>query len=235
MNPFDYHIITFMNQFARKSGFFDSVATEFVTNNILKGGIISTVVWFLWFSASPSNAERVRQLLVATLTGALLAMLVARVLVHELPFRARPLYNKELHFVSPIADWRTKQMASFTDLNSMPSDTATLVFALVTGIVLVSRRVGLVVLVYAVVFVCLPRIYGGVHNPTDLIVGALLGTSCVLLTTRPYLLQRLAMPVLAFSKRHPGVFYACLFFLTSQVSSMFDDVREFMSFFLLTH
>lgn len=235
MNPFDYHIITFMNQFARKSGFFDSVATEFVTNNILKGGIISTVVWFLWFSTSPSNAERVRQLLVATLTGALLAMLVARVLVHELPFRARPLYNKELHFVSPIADWRTKQMASFTDLNSMPSDTATLVFALVTGIVLVSRRVGLAVLVYAVVFVCLPRIYGGVHNPTDLIAGALLGTSCVLLTTRPYLLQRLAMPVLAFSKRHPGVFYACLFFLTSQVSSMFDDVREFMSFFLLAH
>ena len=235
MNPFDYHIITFMNQFARRSGFFDSVATEFVTNNILKGGIISTVVWFLWFSTSPSNAERVRQLLVATLTGALLAMLVARVLVHELPFRARPLYNKELHFVSPIADWRTKQMASFTDLNSMPSDTATLVFALVTGIVLVSRRVGLAVLVYAVVFVCLPRIYGGVHNPTDLIAGALLGTSCVLLTTRPYLLQRLAMPVLAFSKRHPGVFYACLFFLTSQVSSMFDDVREFMSFFLLAH
>jgi len=235
MNPFDYHIITFMNQFARKSGFFDSVVTEFVTNNILKGGIISTVVWFLWFSASPSNAERVRQLLVAALTGALLAMLVARVLVHELPFRARPLYNKELHFVSPIADWRTKRVASFTDLNSMPSDTATLVFALVTGIVLVSRRVGLAVLVYAVVFVCLPRIYGGVHNPTDLIVGALLGTSCVLLTTRPYLLQRLAMPVLAFSKRHPGVFYACLFFLTSQVSSMFDDVRAFMSFFLLTH
>jgi membrane-associated phospholipid phosphatase len=235
MNPFDYHIITFMNQFARKSGFFDSVVAEFVTNNILKGGILSTLLWFLWFSAPLPDRARVRQLLVATLMGALLAMLVARVLVHELPFRARPLYNKELHFVSPIADWRTKQIASFTDLNSMPSDTATLVFALVTGIVLVSRRIGLGALFYAVVFVCLPRIYGGVHNPTDLIAGALLGTSCVLLTTRPRILQRLAAPVLAYSKRYPGVFYACLFFLTSQVSSMFDDVREFVSFFLLTH
>ena len=235
MNLFDYHIITFMNQFARKSGFFDSVVSEFVTNNILKGGILSTILWFLWFSAPSPTLARVRQLLVATLMGALLAMLVARILVHELPFRARPLYNKELHFVSPIADWRTKQIASFTDLNSMPSDTATLVFALVTGIVLVSRRIGLAVLVYAVVFVCLPRIYGGVHNPTDLIVGAMLGTSCVLLTTRPYFLKRLAMPILAFSKRHPGVFYASLFFFTSQVSSMFDDVREFLSFFFLTH
>ncbi|ALW84936.1 hypothetical protein AUC43_07425 [Hymenobacter sedentarius] len=235
MNPFDYHFITFINQFARKSGFFDSVASEFVTNNILKGGILSALLWFLWFSAPVPDRTRVRQVLVATLMGALLAMLISRVLVHELPFRPRPLYNKELHFVAPIADWRTNEIASFTDLNSMPSDTATLVFALVTGMLLVSWRIGLPALVYAVVFVCLPRVYGGVHNPTDLLAGAVLGTSCVLLATRPRLLQRLAVPVLVFGKRYPGLFYASLFFFTSQVSSMFDDVREFLSFFLLTH
>ncbi|MBF9239214.1 phosphatase PAP2 family protein [Hymenobacter sp. BT683] len=235
MNALDYSIIAFINQFARKSGFFDSVVAQFVTNNLLKGGVLSILLWFLWFSASAANRNRVRQVLIGTLMGALLAMLIARVLVHELPFRARPLYNKELHFVAPIADWRTNQVASFTDLNSMPSDTATLVFSMVTGIMLVSRRIGLVALVYAVIFICLPRMYEGVHNPTDLLAGAAIGTSCVLLATRSRSLQRVAAPVLSFGKRYPGLLYACLFFFTSQVSSMFDDVREFLSFFLMTH
>ena len=171
----------------------------------------------------------------ATLLGLLLAMLLSRVLVHELPYRVRPLYNKELHFVAPIADWRTKEIASFSDLNSMPSDTATLVFALVTGMLLVSRRLGLLALVYAVVFVCLPRIYTGVHNPTDVLAGALLGASSVLLITRPWPLARLAAPVLAWSNRHPGVFYAWLFLLTFQVSTMFDDIRTLLSFLFRTH
>ena len=235
MNPFDYHIITFINHFARKSALFDSVVEQFITNNFLKGGVLSAMLWSLWFYWPAPAQDRVRQLLVATLLGLLLAMLLSRVLVHELPYRVRPLYNKELHFVAPIADWRTKEIASFSDLNSMPSDTATLVFAVVTGMLLVSRRLGLLALVYAVVFVCLPRIYTGVHNPTDVLAGALLGASSVLLITRPWPLARLAAPVLAWSNRHPGVFYAGLFLLTFQVSTMFDDIRTLLSFLFRTH
>ena len=235
MNSFDYHAITFINQFARKSAFFDSVVEQFIANNFLKGGVLSAMIWFLWFYRPAPAQNYVRQLLVATLLGSLLAIFLSRVLVHELPYRVRPLYNKELHFVAPIADWRTEKIASFSDLNSMPSDTATLVFALVTGMLLVSRRIGLLALGYAVVFVCLPRIYMGVHNPTDLLAGALLGTSSVLLITRPWLMARLAAPVLAWGNRHPGAFYAGLFLLTFQVSCMFDDIRTLFSFLFHTH
>ncbi|WP_262489742.1 hypothetical protein [Hymenobacter sp. DG25B] len=39
MNAFDYHIITFVNQFARQSDFFDSLVNLFVFNNLLKGAL----------------------------------------------------------------------------------------------------------------------------------------------------------------------------------------------------
>ena len=49
MNPFDYHLIEFTNQFARKSPFFDSLVNLFAANNLLKGGVVATLIWFLWF------------------------------------------------------------------------------------------------------------------------------------------------------------------------------------------
>ena len=235
MNPFDYHLITFANQFARKSPFFDSSVNLFVANNLLKGGVVAMLIWFLWFYHPVLNQAHVRQLLLATLVGGLIAMFVVRILVHVLPFRTRPLYNKELRFVAPIADWRTNELSSFSDINSMPSDTATLVLALTTGILLVSRRIGLLTLAYVVVFVCLPRVYLGIHNPTDLLAGALIGITCTLLLTRPFALKRVFTPLLALSKKYPGTFYVCLFVVTSQVSSMFDELRGIMFFFFHTH
>ena len=235
MNSFDYNIITFINQFARKSDFLDSLVNLFVVNNLLKGGVLAMVIWFFWFdNTEPSQAYR-RQMLLATLAGTLIAMFLARVLVHELPYRTRPLYNKELHFVAPIADWRTRELASFVDISAMPSDTATLSLALAVGILLISRRVGLLVLAYVVLFICIPRIYLGIHNPTDLIAGGILGTTCVLLTTRTVMLKRFFAPLLTLGNNHPSGFYICLFIITSQVSSMFEELRGIMFFFFHTH
>lgn len=230
MNTFDHTIISFVNQAARESYFFDSLVNLFVFNNLLKGGVVAMAFWYLWFYQRAPSRFLVRQLLLATLVGGLLAMFTARVLVHVLPYRVRPLHNPQLQFVHPVADWRTADSSSFNDVNSMPSDTATLVLALTTGLLLVSRRVGWLVLAYVLLFVCMPRIYVGVHHPTDILAGGLLGASCVLLTTRPFVLKRLFEPALTIGKQYPGVMYVSLFVITYQVGAMFEELRHIAVF-----
>jgi membrane-associated phospholipid phosphatase len=235
MNLFDYSIITFVNQYSRKSSFFDALVDLLVVNNLFKGGIIAMAFWLLWFSNKIPNREKAQQLLLATLAGGFSAMVAARVLVHALPFRVRPLFNKDLNFLAPIGNWHTMAAASFGDVNSMPSDTATLAIALSFGLVLVSRRVGLWVMAYAIIAVCLPRVYIGVHNPTDLIAGGLLGASCVWLATRPLVLDNVFAPLLTQRKQYTGGFYLVLFLITYQIGSMFEGLRGVATFFFGTH
>jgi undecaprenyl-diphosphatase len=63
---------------------------------------------------------------------------------------------------------------------SFPSDHATAAFAIAVSILLRSRRVGLLALAMAVVL-AVARVAVGVHYPSDVIGGALVGTSAALL------------------------------------------------------
>jgi undecaprenyl-diphosphatase len=63
---------------------------------------------------------------------------------------------------------------------SFPSDHATAAFAIAVSILLRSRRVGLLALAMAVVL-AVARVAVGVHYPSDVIGGALIGTSAALL------------------------------------------------------
>jgi undecaprenyl-diphosphatase len=67
---------------------------------------------------------------------------------------------------------------------SFPSDHATAAFAIAVSIMLRSRRIGLLVLAMAVVL-AVARVAVGVHYPSDVIGGALIGTAAALLLWIP--------------------------------------------------
>jgi hypothetical protein len=56
--------------------------------------------------------------------------------------------------------------------SSFPSDHACLFFALATGLCLISPVIGGLALLHASLIVSLPRIYLGLHYPTDVLAGA---------------------------------------------------------------
>jgi len=67
---------------------------------------------------------------------------------------------------------------------SFPSDHATAAFAIAVSILLRSRRIGLLALAMAVVL-AVARVAVGVHYPSDVVGGALIGTSAALLLWIP--------------------------------------------------
>ena len=96
--------------------------------------------------------------------------------------------------------------------------------AIATGIFIIARRVGVFALLYAVVFICVPRAYLGFHYPTDLIAGAAIGIALAWLLTRDAIRSRFAPQVLAMIKRFPAPAYTLAFLLCFELITQFDEL-----------
>lgn len=185
-----------------------------------KGFVLIPVLCWLWFQPGP-NRERQRELVVATVASGLIALAVGRVLAQVLPFRVRPIYNPALHLHFPSAGLRAATLQTWS---SFPSDHAMLWMAIATGIFIIARRIGIVALLYSVVFICLPRAYLGFHYPTDLIAGAAIGIAIAWLLTRDAVRSRFAPAVLEMIRRFPAPAYTLAFLLCFELITQFDEL-----------
>jgi membrane-associated phospholipid phosphatase len=227
MREFDHAIITFFNQFAQRCPLFDSIVVFFTNSDLVKGGVILAGLWFAWFCSGP-NVRNNRSYLLSALLGSLVTLALARVLAHALPLRVRPILDPSLHFRPPTG---LPDQSNWTIWSSFPSDHAALFCALLTGIWLASRRAGIVLLVYVLVAICFPRIYIGIHYPSDILAGAALGVFSVLLLSWRKVRELWTNPILNWVERWPGLSYALLFLISFEIATLFWDVRTFLYIF----
>ncbi|MBC6991251.1 phosphatase PAP2 family protein [Hymenobacter sp. BT491] len=231
INAFDREILLFLNRFVEPLGEFNKTLDFIMYCKPLKGGVLMVLVWWLWFRRTEVSKVRVRQVLLATLVGSLLAMFSTRVLVNVMPERQRPIYNTELNMkIHP-----SLYNPGFKDVTSFPSDHATLFLALSTGFFFLSRRLGFAVLAYVLIVICLPRMYFGLHYPSDIVVGGLIGASAVTIANLAWVRRHLFQPLLQWSEPRPEFLYSVLFLLTYQITDMFESTRSILSFLFHRH
>ncbi|WP_404545007.1 phosphatase PAP2 family protein [Dyella jejuensis] len=184
------------------------------------------LLWWIWFRRGPTM-RRDREIVAATTVATFVALFVGRLLAHYLPFRVRPFANPALmmHFPSD-----TTKVPLVRTWSSFPSDHAMMWCAVAMGIYLASRRLGIIAFVFAIAFICLPRIYLGLHYPTDVLVGGVLGVVICLILNRDAIRRRIAAPVLDWSVRYEGVFHVAIFLLSFELASQFDELRRLSAF-----
>lgn len=220
MNSFDFTILHFLNAFAGRSPAFDSLL-EFMSRNVLlEGGVIVVLFWWAWAEADEKQSKD-REFLLFGLFATAFAVLVARTLALVFPFRVRPLQNPLLGFNPPGSIDRN----IFMGWSSFPSDHAIVFFCLATGLWLVSRRLGAVALGYALLGSSFPRVYLGIHYPTDVLAGAALGIGIAYLAKVNWLREGLLHPFLYWQDHHPGSFSAFLFLFSFEVAEEFNTLR----------
>ncbi|MCM0082528.1 phosphatase PAP2 family protein [Geomonas sp. Red32] len=224
MNFFDAGILHFLNGFAHHSWTFDFWVHWLTADDFQKGGPVALLLWWAWFLPSERQEEN-RQKLICVAFSAVAAVLVSRLSSEVLPFRARPLHLSALHLQLPY----TVSVTELVHWNSFPSDHAALFYALVTGLFLVNRRIGIIAFLYVTLFISIPRMYLGFHYPTDIIAGGLLGGSVTWLACHPVVRGKLAPPILKLTASSPSLFYACCFFYTYQLACSFSWVNKTLS------
>ncbi|MGV8075635.1 MAG: phosphatase PAP2 family protein [Syntrophobacteraceae bacterium] len=218
-------MIHFLNGFSRVSENFDSFLALIRTNHLLKGGILITILWWFWFQDN-KQSRLVRERIVLTLVSCFIALFLARILAYTLPFRVRPMHNPILHFNVPYGIKPT----TLDSWSSFPSDHAVLFFALATGILFISRKIGILAIAYVLVVICFPRVYLGLHYPTDILCGALIGIGIVWLVIKTRISKPITQTAMRWLNKEPASFYACFFLLTYQIAAMFEPIRAIGSF-----
>jgi undecaprenyl-diphosphatase len=178
----DESTVLWLNGFVGESVFVDAVM-EALVSDYLVPVLGSLVLLGLWFTGT-SDAERYRNQLVTLTGGITVGFANAQVaIVNALMFRDRPFVDLDinLHFYPP------------TD-SSFPANAAGVGFGIATAVWLRHRRLGVALYVLAGLW-GLARVYAGVHYPTDILGGAVIGVVAALLAAG-------LVKLLAFIPRH---------------------------------
>lgn len=214
----DELVINFLNQWAGPP--LDGIINHIASNPIFKGVPPAMIFLFLWFHPAPQLEERRRKLF-ALIPSAVIAIVVGRVAAMLLPFRERPLRNPELDLVIP----ESITPSILGGWSSFPSDHAVMFAALITGIWMVERWAGLLLVLHGLIVIAFARVFLTLHYPSDIIAGAVLGVaiSLVLVPLIARLMKR--WKLLELAERYPGLLHAVLFLCLFQIATMFESAR----------
>jgi len=225
MNSFDLVIFHFLNSFAQRNHTFDLIVVRAMENGLTTGAVIVALFWAAWEIEGPSNPEK-RDILLTGLFASVFSILAARVLALTLPFRVRPLHNPDIGYRLPY-EMKSEILINWS---SFPSDHATLFICLAMILWMVSRRLGVIAFVYVLLVIDLPRIYAGVHYPTDILAGSVLGLAVASLVKLPNLRAAIARPAMQWKNSYPLLFHCAFFLCAFEIGELFATVRDFGSY-----
>lgn len=159
----DWAVIHDLNELMRTQDVVEDSVVVFASAAVV---VYALATIALWFVSRPEGIQRLRLACTAAVGSAALGLLVNQ-LIGQVWFRDRPYVDHPrslVLFTAPSPD------ASF------PSDHATAAFAIAVAILFFHRRIGAVFLVVAAA-IAVSRVLLAMHYPTDVLAGALTGTS----------------------------------------------------------
>jgi len=218
----DIQVVQWLNQYVNVYPLFDGFVVVANRYHLFRGVVIVALLWWAWMG-SRTRLVTEDLLLVRTLLGLLVSILAARGLQNMLPNRPRPAHDPDLLFQVPDGFSGAEFLEEWS---SFPSDHAVVVAALVIAIFHFNRLIGVLALVWGIFVVLFPRVYLGLHYPSDILGGIIVGAVVMLVALHIPLPKQLAPTLTHLEDRYRGLAYAGVIVFSYLCGTMFSDARE---------
>ncbi len=189
-----------------------------------KGLVPVLVLVALFYSRRAAESDRRAQAL-GTLVAVFLAIVIARLLQLFLPDVARPFNTPGLELINS-AGFGTGDMGGNS---SFPSDHALMFMAMAVCIFQYARVAGIALMLHAVVVISLPRMYLGLHWPSDIAAGLVLGAGLALLLQKPLARAVSSLRIDTWPDRVPVLFNLFFVLALIETSQMYIGLRNLIS------
>ncbi len=227
----DRELLLWCNSLAHVFFLVDHWLSHIVHLDLAKFAVLSACILGLWFLPGASGAEgkdherseseERRRLLLSGFFVVIVTVGLTRALAASLPFRTRPLATPSLELVRA---WEFSH-GGLSEWSSFPSDHASLAGALSVLIFLVSRRLGVFAFTWSLLVILLPRVIHGIHWPSDVLAGLILGGTTMALLAPWLARRRILGRCLRLEDKHPMLWNALLFLYLYQIATLFDGAR----------
>lgn len=228
---FDINLVLFFNQFCGKSKFLDSLALVFLSVDAIRTAILVALVIGIWEYGRVKNDIDSSKRVLLILFSILLSLGVIECLnaVIDSP---RPIVTYERNILSPIVeDKNMKELwkdgwARNSKHGSFPSDTIALLATMASGLFFWRKKIGVLAFLIVIFGGVLPRLYFGLHYPSDMFIGILISVISTIIIEKNSFLNNIINSILELNKKHPYIFGVVGFYIAYIIADKFILIRK---------
>lgn len=226
----DISFVLFFNKFCGKCIFLDTLALVFLSVDALRTAILVAFVVGIWEYGRFKNDINANKHVISILFSIILSLAIVEIL-NALIDSPRPIVTHESFINTPIITSDTQELwksgwVRNPKHGSFPSDTVTLISTIAIGLFFWRRFIGVLAVLFVILTGILPRLYFGLHYPSDMLLGVIVGLFSTLLIEKFKLFNQLSQKILSLQERCPYAFGVIGFYLAYIIADKFILLRK---------
>lgn len=226
----DIGIILFFNQYCGSSSFWDTLALVFLSVDALRTAVLVSLIVGLWeygnVKKDSSSKKRVLYILFSIIVT-LGIIEIMNAIIHS----PRPIVTYESLIKAPIVSndiemlWNNSWVRN-SKHGSFPSDTVALLFTMAVGLFLWEKLIGSFAIAFVLITCVLPRLYFGLHYPSDMLVAMVISIFSSMLVEKTKFCKTLSDFLFKIEQKSPYIFGVIGFYLAYVIAEKFILIRK---------
>ncbi len=215
----DLQLLKLLNGLVIDYGFCYHIARIFISNALFPGIPVFAALAFVSLSQTSSlNKSKI----ILGYIGVFLSVTISVYSQTHLHIHIRPLFDQSLN-LPKVVEWPSTAFGK--RIYSLPSDTATLYFAISSIIYIQNNKIGALCFTWTALAVGLSRVSLGAHYPSDILAGLILGYGIVYTFTNIKPAQRQIQKLLLQYDTKSNIFNIIVVLFCAEAYSQFSNLQ----------